>query len=82
MKQGLMNRPAFLLTVGLVTLFMALERPAHAYLDPGSGSMVIQMVVAAVAGALLSLRMFWGRLKVGVLSLFARGEAESEEKPD
>jgi hypothetical protein len=37
--------------------------PAHAYLDPGTGSMVIQAVVAGVVGALALGRLYWARLK-------------------
>lgn len=37
--------------------------PAHAYIDPGSGSMVIQLVVAAIAGGLFTLKVYWRRLK-------------------
>jgi hypothetical protein len=62
--------------------FLVTERSAYAYLDPGSGSMLIQMLVAAVAGVLLSARLFWNRLKVGVLSLFSRGNAESDSDPE
>jgi hypothetical protein len=59
----------------LFVLFMVCEGVAHAYLDPGSGSMLIQLVVAAVAGALLSVRLFWQRLKLGVMSIFSREDA-------
>lgn len=37
--------------------------PAHAYIDPGSGSMVVQLVVAAIAGGLFTLKVYWRRLK-------------------
>lgn len=37
--------------------------PAHAYIDPGSGSMVIQLLVAAIAGGLFTLKVYWRRLK-------------------
>jgi hypothetical protein len=60
----------------LFVLFMVCEGVAHAYLDPGSGSMLIQLVVAAVAGALLSVRLFWQRLKLGVMSIFTRSSGE------
>jgi hypothetical protein len=33
-----------------------------AYLDPGSGSLIIQMIIAAVIGGGLLLRSFWGKL--------------------
>ena len=40
-------------------LLLAASRPAHAYLDPGTGSYALQMSVAGVLGALFSLKMFW-----------------------
>ena len=33
-----------------------------AYLDPGSGSLIIQMLIAAILGGGLILRTFWKRL--------------------
>jgi len=35
---------------------------AYAYLDPGTGSAVIQMVVAGVLGALFVMKMYWRKL--------------------
>jgi hypothetical protein len=37
---------------------------AQAYLDPGTGSAVIQMVVAGVMGALFVVKMYWQKLRV------------------
>lgn len=45
----------------LSPLFSKLPR-ALAYLDPGSGSLIFQMLIAAVVGGGLLLRTFWGRL--------------------
>ncbi len=36
---------------------------AYAYLDPGSASLWIQGILAAVAGAVASARVWWGWLK-------------------
>ncbi len=33
------------------------------YLDPGSGSIIIQAILAALLGIGLTLRLFWGRIK-------------------
>jgi len=43
-------------------LFTAL--PAHAYLDPGTGSMILQAVLGTVAVAAASAGMLWRRLLV------------------
>ena len=50
---------------GLFALAIATERPAHAYVDPGSGLMLIQMASSIVAGVL-----FYFRRRLGLL--FAR----------
>jgi hypothetical protein len=54
----------------IVALVLVLPRPAHAYLDPGTGSAVIQMVVAGVMGALFVLKMYWRKL----IALFTGSE--------
>ena len=42
-------------------LFGVLSKP-HAYLDPGSGSFIVQMLIAGLVGAGFLLRGFWGKL--------------------
>jgi hypothetical protein len=36
---------------------------AHAYLDPGAGSMVLQGIIAAIAGGFVVMRSYWGKVK-------------------
>lgn len=57
-----MNKTSVLLvaTTGSVLLF---EGSAFAYIDPGTGSYVLQGVIAALMGGLLFLKMSWTRLK-------------------
>ncbi|HMK07634.1 MAG TPA: hypothetical protein VK449_01240 [Anaerolineales bacterium] len=43
-------------------LLAALAAPP-AYLDPGSGSFLIQLVIAGLLGAALAVRLSWGRIK-------------------
>jgi hypothetical protein len=40
----------------LAVLSVASVSPAFAYIDPGTGSMLVQMTVAAIAGALFYFR--------------------------
>ena len=47
------------------------------YLDPGSGSLLIQLLVAAIVGVLATFR-FW---KSRIMTLFGRRD-ESEEESD
>ncbi len=65
--------PAALL-VALLLLVPA--PPAEAYLDPGTGSMVLQAVIAAIAATAVALRLYWTRLK----ALFGRKRAAAGEE--
>ena len=47
-----------------------------AYLDPGSGSLIVQLLVGGVAALGVSVKMFWGR----ILS-FLRIRRDEEESP-
>jgi hypothetical protein len=60
----------------LVVLSLGIFFPtdAHAYLDPGTGSYVLQLALAALVGALFAIRMFWGRIKVLFGNLLSRQE--------
>ncbi|MBN1614011.1 MAG: hypothetical protein JW950_06050 [Deltaproteobacteria bacterium] len=60
--------------IGGTVLFLSLvcASPACAYLDPGAGSMIVQVVIAAIAAVSVSIGVFWKRLK----SLFGRGDED------
>jgi hypothetical protein len=36
---------------------------AYAYIDPGSGSMLLQMLLGGIAGVAVAVRMYWHRLR-------------------
>lgn len=38
------------------------ERPAHAYIDPGSGSLLLQAILGGLAGLAVLVKMYWHRL--------------------
>lgn len=59
--------------VALFLLICDVNGPAAAYLDPGTGSIVIQAVLAAIVSVLSVVRIYWSRIK----SLFVKSE-----KPD
>jgi len=60
--------PRRLTKAGIVALLAMASSPAHAYLDPGTGYLVLQAIVGAVAAGLVLLKMYWYR----VLSWFRR----------
>lgn len=46
-------------------LASSLARPP-AYLDPGSGSFILQLLVAGVLGAAVAIRMSWDKIKARI----------------
>jgi len=45
---------------------------AYAYLDPGTGSYVFQLVIAALLGAAFAVKVFWLRIKTFFFSLISK----------
>ena len=48
----------------------------NTYLDPGSGSFILQMVLAALLGGAFVLKTYWTKIKDGMRNLFARQQEE------
>jgi len=59
--------------VGLVATF---PRPAHAYLDPSTGGMLVSALISVVVTGGLAIQAYWHKL-VGVF----RGDEAETEKP-
>lgn len=67
----------FLLTCGLVWCFLvACERPAYAYVDPGSGLFLLQGIGSAFLGVLYVVRR-----KLKFLKPKAKAEESAESVP-
>ena len=49
--------------------------PASAYLDPGTGSMIVQALIAAFAAVSVSIGIFWRRL----IAFFGRRNKEDSD---
>lgn len=38
-------------------------QPAYAYVDPGTGSMMLQMLIAGAAAGFTTIGLYWSKLK-------------------
>lgn len=47
----------------VLAVILSFDAPAHAYLDPGTGSMILQVLLGGVAGMLVIGKLYWHRLK-------------------
>ena len=59
-----------------------LPSPAHAYLDAGTGSMILQIGIATAAAGLFILKNHWRRLKAKLFgSSLEPARAEDDPQP-
>ena len=74
-----------LTTIAVFTflLYVILPTGAYAYLDPGTGSYVIQIVIATLAGGAYVVITSWGKIKTflsSVASKFFKNRKGEKEK--
>jgi hypothetical protein len=56
-------------------LFMLMFTDAVAYLDPGTGSMLLQVILGGVAAVGVAIKLYWHKLRVA----FGMGKKEDPE---
>ena len=54
----------------------------HAYLDPGSGSYLIQLLIAGLLGGAFVIRAFWGKILTFFRGLLNREELDDDDEDD
>jgi hypothetical protein len=78
-REGLMKVSALLVALLAAVAFGTSSAPAYAYLDPGTGSMILQLIVGGVAGLALAGRFYWNRLLV---LIGVRSEPPADARPE
>jgi len=49
--------------VAMLLFVSELRGSAHAYLDPGTGSMALQLMLGGIVGALAFIKLYWRKVK-------------------
>ncbi|MDO8931699.1 MAG: hypothetical protein Q7U97_04835 [Rhodocyclaceae bacterium] len=67
-----MKHVRFCLTLIVLLAFGCLFFPekAHAYLDPGTGSYILQIIIGAFLAGLFAIKIFWNKVKNLFRNLF------------
>ena len=68
----MLNKKMFYGLFLIAALQFTLSQNAFAYLDPGTGSYVFQVLVAAFIGGLFTIKIFWQKIKSFFSNLFSR----------
>ncbi len=67
---------AFTRVAALASVLLLLTTNAHAYLDPGSGSLLIQALIAGFLGASYYVATSWKKIKAFFQSRRSKTEGE------
>ena len=75
-SRGFKNEMTIYRCFGLASIVSLLVMPvqAQAYLDPSSGSMLLQIVIGAFLAGLVTVKMYWRK----ICSVFRRNPPSSE----
>ena len=65
-----------ILTIILQILFL---NSAFAYLDPGTGSYIYQLIIAGIVGASYTVKVFWGRIKTFFINLSSKKSHDGKD---
>ena len=61
---------------------LAFSLPAHAYVDPGTGSMAVQLLIGGVVALAFTIKTYYYAIRAKMRSIFGRSDptvvAESE----
>lgn len=68
----------------LAVQLVGFSAAAHAYLDPGTGSILVQSLLAGIAGAVAVIGLYWQRVKAFFVNLrkSSRDTPSSATSPD
>lgn len=73
-------RTAIIFGASLIFLLL-FSRNAHAYLDAGSGSYVIQVVIASLLGVLVAAKAYWRNIKTFFAARILKKQPPSDDAP-
>jgi len=73
-----MRISAFAIGAYFFALTLNLATPAYAYLDAGSGSMLLQLLVGGVAGVMMAVKLYW-RSIIGLFSRKSNSDGEANK---
>ena len=60
--------------------YFSIPQTIHSYLDPGTGSIILQAVIGVAVGGLFAVGIFWSRVKSFFKNLFSRGEKDETDQ--
>ena len=65
----------------IILFFLLFTQPAWAYLDPGTGSMLLQVILGGIAAVGVALKLGWHKIRAA-LGFAKKADPEDEQEPE
>ncbi len=72
-------RSVFPVALVLTIALMLLSAPAFAYIDPGTGSFLVQGIIAAIIGIGVTGKLFWAKIKAALTGKSIEEDDDDDE---
>ncbi len=63
----------------LLLMTAGFSESAFAYIDPGTGILLLQGLLAGIVGALVGIKFYWKKISNAVARLFGRRQSSEKE---
>lgn len=67
------------LILKILIIYFVTINASFAYLDPGSGSVILQAIIGFIAAIFATLSFYWGKFKLFILKLFKKEKKTEKE---
>ena len=61
-------------------LYLLFPRTVYAYIDPGTGSLMIQVLIGALLGGLVTIKIYWGKIKLLFRKWFSKRKSGKQSE--
>ena len=80
MKQAKFLTAFVVLGVWYLPLGQVVDKIVPAYIDPGTGSIVLQVIIGALFSIIVATKLFWRQIIAFIDNLFFKGKKNAEHK--
>ena len=78
MTKMLKQYQVFLLMIIPLMFYQFSVPDAFAYIDPGTGSVIIQMIIGGLVGTGIAVKVFWYRIKSALSPSFKKNNSDED----
>ena len=68
------------LILALIFVFFVFSKNAEAYIEPGTTTYLLQILIAFLAGGIYAIKIFWNKIKMVFIALFTKKMKTTKNK--